>query len=356
MNQQPKHEEIDIIQFFTAFGNMFTGLFRWFFNIFKWLIFILVDAILYVRKHYIVLGTGLLIGLIYAFFTKENISTYYGEAILRTNYNAQLVLQEKVNMLNDFISKQDYDNLGKALNISTKQASNLSNFSLQPVSNDIFLLEDYEAYLIKKDTAVHKFIEYKKYKKNIRNNDDLSRYWKLIITSFSPDTFNHLNQNLINLFNSDSLIEKRKQLYLSFLKIKKQNYLKSLQDIDTMRKVFDKAWLLSNSKAAGQGVNLMLSNEKASVGAPEEAYNLFEERKKSLDNLEKTIRQINLYSDAVVFLNSYPDSGIKQLNVLGNKFIKFGLTGFLLALSVLLLIDFNKFLNKYEQQKNNQTE
>ena len=350
MNKKPNTEEIDIIQFFSAIGNMFIGLFRGLVNIIKWFIFIIVDAILYVRKHYIVLSLGLLIGLIYSFFARDKAKPYYGEITLRTNYNAQMGLQEKVDMLNDFIVKHDFENLGKALNLTPKEARFFSDFHLKPASNDVFLLEDYEEYLMRKDTAVYEFFEFKKYKRNISSIDDLNRYWKLKITAYSPSVFKNLNESLMKLFNSDSLVIKRKQLYLSYLNLKKESFLKSLQDIDTMRKVFDKA-LLSGNKQGGQAVNLMLSNEDATVGGPEEAYNLFEERKNTLENLDKIIRQINKYSDAVVFLNSLPKTGITKESILNNKYVRYSLFGFLLALFGLLLIDFNRFLNKYEQQK-----
>ena len=355
MNQQPKNEEIDIIQFFSAIGNMFTGLFRGLFNLIKWIIFLIVDAILYVRKHYKVLGIGLLIGLIYAFFARDKAKPYYGEATLRTNYNAQLDLQEKVDLLNDFIIKHDFESLGKILNLTPKEAKFFSDFHLKPASNAVLLLEDYEEYLTRKDTAVYEFFEFKNYKKNISSIDDLNRYWKLKITAYSPSVFKNLNESLMKFFNSDSLVAKRKELYLSYLNLKKESYLKSLRDIDTMRKVFDKA-LLAGNKQNGHSVNFMLSNEDASVGGPEEAYNLFEERKNILANLDKTIRQINKYADAVVFLNSYPKTGITKDSILNNKYVRYSLFGFLLALSGLLLIDFNRFLNRYEQQKKTKSE
>lgn len=350
MNQQPKNEEIDIIQFFSAIGDLFKSFFRSIGNLFKSLFFVFVNMLLYYKKYRIILTAGTLIGLALSFFiSKDNVNIYYGEATLRTNFEAQLDLQEKVDALNDLIHKQDSVKLGKLLDIPASQATKLSVFLLEPVINDIFLIEDYEAYLMTKDTVVYKNIEYEDFKKNIKKNDNLNRYWKLTIKTVSPTVFENLNEKISNLFNSDSLIAKRKERYLSYLNTQKQSYIKSLQDIDTMRIVFDKAIL--NPKG-GQSISFMLSNENTSNGSSEEAYNLFAERKEALKNLKKTIEEINKSDNAVVILNSFPHYGIKETSLLDNKHFKFTLIGFLLALMLVLLKDFNAYLNKYQQLKN----
>ena len=350
MNQQSNNEEIDIIQFFSAVGNLFKGFFRSIGKMFKRLFYFFADILLYFKKYRIILSIGFLLGLAISFFSSNDTHFYYGETTLRTNFNAQMDLQEKVDALNDLIRNNNTVSLGKMLDIPAEQAAVFTGFYLEPVVNDLFLIEDYENYLTTKDTVVYKYIEYDDYKKNILKNDNLNRYWKLTVKTTSPDIFNTLNQKIINLFNNDLLIKKRKQLYLSYLDTKKQNFIKSLQDIDTMRKVFNKAWLQSNTKG-GQSISFMLSNENSSNGSPEEAYNLFEERKTALIDLKKTIEEINKSDNAVVILNSFPHTGIHDKSLLDNKHFKFAFIGFLLALMLLLLKDFNAFLNRYEKQK-----
>ena len=349
MNQQTQPEEIDIIQFFAAIGNMFKSFFRSIGNMFKWVFFIFVDSVLYVKKHYIILGSGLLLGLGLSFLGNKKAESYYGQATLRTNYNAQLDLQEKVAVLNDFIQKKDSLSLGKMLSLPPEEATHFKNFELRPVINDVFLVDDYEEYLMTKDTVVYKFIEYKDYKKNIIKNDNLNRYWSLKITTDSPLVFKNLNEKIKTLFNKDTGIEKRKQNFLSYLNIKKQKELKSLSDIDSMRSIYNSVWLKSANKPGVAATNIVVANQK--ISGPETAYNLFYERLKALKNLKRTVEQINKYDEAVIILNSFPHNGIREISVLENKHLKYPLLGFLLALFMLLLKDFNAYLNKYQQQK-----
>ncbi len=349
MNQQTQPEEIDIIQFFTAIGNMFKSFFRGIGNMFKWLFFIFVDSILYVKKHYIILGLGVLLGLGFSFFTKNQADIYYGQATLRTNYNAQLYLQEKVAAFNDLIRKGDSVSLGKILDIPSTETAQLQNFELKPVINDIFLIDDYEEYLKTKDTVVYKFIDYEDYKKNINKNNNLNRYWSLKIIADSPLVFKNLNEKIKILFNKDAAIEKRKQNFLFYLDIQKQKYLKSLNDIDSMRAIFNHVWLEAGQKPETATKNIVIANQR--VEKPEELYNLFLERQNALINLRRTIEQINKYNGAIIFLNDLPQKGIRKSSFIKNKYLKFSLLGFLLALSILLLKDFNTYLNKYQQQK-----
>jgi len=349
MNQQMQPEEIDIIQFFTAIGNMFKSFFKSIANMFKWLFFIFIDFILYLKKHYIILGLGLLLGFGLSFLGNQKSQTYYGQATLRTNYNAQLDLKEKVAAINSLIQKHDSLGLEKILNLPSEEAAHFTSFELTPVINDVFLIDDYEEYLMSKDTVVYKFIEYKDYKNNISKNDNLNHYWSLKITADSPLVFKDLNEKIKALLNKDIALEKRKQNFLSYLDIKKQKLLKTLSDIDSMRSIFNRVWLEAAQKPGVAATNIVVANQK--ISGPEATYNLFYERQKALKNLKKTVEQTNKYDDTVIILNSFPHNGIQEFSALENKHVRYALLGFLLALIILLLKDFNTYLNKYQQQK-----
>ncbi len=349
MNQQTQPEEIDIIQFFTAIGNLFKGLYRSTINFFKTIFFIFIDILLYFKKNYIVLGIGLLVGFGLSFVGNKHEELYYGQATLRTNYDAQLDLQEKVAALNSFIQKKDSVSLGKMLDIASNEAAHFKSFKLDPIINDVFLIEDYDEYLKSKDTVVYKFIEYEDFKNSIKINNRLNRYWNLKITADSPEVFSGLNQKISSLLNNDLSIAKRKENYLSFLNIKKQKLLKSLSDIDSMRSIFNRVWLEAAQKQNVPATNIVVANQN--VTGPESTYNLFHERNTVLNILKSTIDKLNKYDNAVIILNSFPHQGIREHSILRNKHIKYPLYGFILVLLLLLLRDFNAYLNKYQQLK-----
>jgi len=349
MNQSSQPDEIDIIQFFAAIGRLFKNLYDGILTFFKSIFYLLIEGVIYFKKHYIILSLGLLIGLGLSFLGKKSNQIYYGQATLRTNYNAQLVLQEKVALINGLIQKNDSAKLAEILGVTPTQARHFIAFDLKPVFNDVLLIDDYSEYLKFKDTVVYKFIEYKDFKKNIKENPALNRYWRLKILADSPMAFYKLNQKIKNLFNQDATIEKRKQNYMAVLDLRKQQSLKNLQDIDSMRSIFNKVWLETAKMPNVTSTNIVVANQK--MNGPETPYNLFAERARTINILESNSKNINKYNDAVILLNSFPQNGIKENSILNNRHFKYALLGLILAFLFLFARDFNTYLNKYQKLK-----
>ncbi len=352
-NSKNNPEEVDIIQFFVAIGNMFKGLFNSIINLFKRLFYTGVDILLYLKKYYIYLLAGLILGLIVSFLMPAKQSVYYGKAMLRTNYGSQVALKEKLDLINDFIQKQDSQQLGKLLSIRPEQAAQLSSFAIEPVFNDVFLIEDYEEFLMTKDTVVYKFLEYKDYKSNIKNNESLNKYWLLTVKAKEPQALNGINNKLLALFNDDEALKKRKKNYLEALELHQQKNHKTLKDIDSMRRIFNQVMIDLAQNKSNAAANIVVSSDR--VRGPEASYNLFYERQKALTEIEKLSRKLNKYDDVIVMLNALPQSGIKEQSFIGNIHAKYALLGFMLALLLLLAKDFNTFLKVYEQRKKTTT-
>ncbi len=349
MNQSSNPDEIDIIQFFAAVGHLFKGLYKSTLSFLKGIFYFLIEVIIYFKKHYIILGLGLLIGFGLSFLGKKSGQTYYGQATLRTNYNAQLALQEKVAALNSLIQKNDSVKLAEMLGITPEQASHFKTFDLKPFLDDVLLIDDYNDLLKFKDTAVYRFFHYGTYKQIIKKNPALNRYWHLKILADAPMAFYKLNKKIKNLFNQDTTIEKRKQNFMAVLNLRKQQSIKDLKNIDSMRSVFNKVWLETAKMPGVTSTNIMMTNQK--MNGPEMPYNLFTERQRMINVLENNSRMINKYDDAVILLNSFPQNGIKDSFVLHNKHFTYTLLGLLLAFLFLLGRDFNKYLNKYQKLK-----
>ncbi len=350
MSTSQNPEEIDILQFFSAIGAFFKGIFNSITNLFKSLFFLFLDFLLYLKKNWIYLGIGLLLGLAFSFLGKsEQSEVYKGTATIRTNFGAQIALQEKLNVLNDLIGAKKYAQVAQLLGIEENEAQHLLGFDLEPVLNDVLLIDEYEDYLMSKDTVVYKFIEYKDYKKNIQNEPSLNIYWNVSINADQPDIFGKFNSALVTLLAKDADLIKRKKNYLFALNKNKEKTLKSLQDIDSMRTVFNKVMLELAQNKANAATNIVVSSDR--VRGPETSYNLFYERTKALKNLEFISKKLNKFDDVVMMVDNFPNYGIKEQEVLNNLHFKYSIMGLLLALFFLLLKDFNMYLKKYQERK-----
>jgi len=353
-NQQQQPEEIDILSFFNAIGNLFKNLFKGLINIFKNIFYLVLDVLLYLKKHYIYLGIGILTGLVFAFIsTNKKNNTYYVKSNIRANYNAQLALQEKFDGFNTLIKKKMFKKLAGILQMDTTQAKHFLSFELEPVYNDVLLMEDYEDFLMHKDTVIYKFLEFDDYKKSLMRNPELNKYWSLTIKSDDPSVFKNMREVFKRFIENDPGIQYRKNTYLSALNKKKEEINKTFENIDSMRKVFDHVMLELARNQHNSASNIVVSSDK--VRGPESPYNLFSERRINAKELENLSLKLNKYNDAIIFLNNFPAYGIKEYSILSNSFIKYSLMGFLFVLMILLMIDFNKYLKDYQHKKEQQT-
>jgi len=349
MNQQSNPEEIDILQFFAAFGKMFSKLFRGIKNLLISLFYFFIESLLYLKKNILYVSIGIILGLVFSFIVKKSNDTYYSKAMLRTNYNAQLSLNEKVEAINDLIQKKNFKKLATFLNIDSTDASHFQGAKIEPFFDEALMLEDYENYLITKDTFVYKFFEFNSFKENYTKNPELNNYWKIRFTADSPSVFKNFNQKFKDLFKNETAINQRKENYLSALKTSREKILRSIKEIDSLRNLYNTVLLENAKNQNGSSTSIILNPNKA-LG-PEAPYNLFYERKQMLKELVDINNQINKYNDAIVMLNNFSDYGIHKQSLIHNKHIKYALYGFLLALFVLFLKDFNNFLSRYEKQK-----
>ncbi len=353
MSQQAHNpEEVDIVQFFKAIGQMFNNLFRAIKKLFLSIFYLLLDLLLYVKKYYIYFAGVVLIGLVIAFFKHQNQQNLFSASVVvKANYDAQVPLQEKLDFFNSLISDKKFDLLAKSLGVPSKQAQSYVNFEMTPELNDIFLIEDYERRIMDLDTVVYKFFEYKDYKKSVNRDNSLFPYWKIEVVAKNPDVFSVLNEKLGKILNDNEKLVQRKNNYVSALKLSKEKVLKSLSEIDSLRNVFNTVMLESAKNSSSGSTNIVVSNDR--VRGPEAPYNLFYTRTQELKNLDKYTKKADQFNDILILKNRFPTYGEKQSGFLYNVYIRYPLLGILFLFLILFAIDFNTYLNKYQKSKEN---
>jgi hypothetical protein len=355
MNPQANNpEEVDIIQFFNAIGKMFKNMFAGIKNLFLSILHLFLNLLLYVKKYYLYFGAMILIGIILAFINSNKTEKMFAaEVTVQTNYGAQIALQDKLDFFNNLILDEKYDLLSKELGISANQAENILGFEMKPQINDVYLVENYNDYLSKMDSTMHNYIKFKDYKNAISTNEDLYNYWTVKVLGNTPTIFHHLNNKFEQILNDNQALKERKENYLFALNTDKKNTLKSLADIDSLRNVYNKVLLDNAKKQSGGSTNIVVSNDQ--IRGPEAAYDLFGKRADMLEQLEKVSQKLNRFNHIVQLKNSFPMYGEKDYGITDNLYVKYPIMGILLVFLILLLIDFNKYLNKYQKEKEAQS-
>ncbi len=350
MNQQNSPQEVDVLQFFKAIGNFFASIKHSIKSLFVWLFDFFIKTLIYLKKHALYLGIGVLIGIIYAFVFQRNFKpVYHANIQLKANYESGNALENKINSFNGLIKNQEYDKLAKELGLTKDEASKLMGFKLTTDINDVKLVKEYEKYLMKLDTVVYKNIEYKTYSKNISKTPQLFPYKTLDVYASDVGLFAKLNNKFEHILDNDPVLIKKKKDVDNLLSIKKQKMIHSLVELDSLRQVFNKVYLENATKSNSGSTNIVVSNNKLS-GA-EAPVNIYYNRIIALKELEKIENQIMDNGSILSLENRFPEFGQKESILKYNPFIKYPILGFLLVLFILLLLDFNKFINKYQKEK-----
>ncbi len=345
--KQPQ-EEVDIVLFFNTIGKLFKNLYQWILNLLKNVLFLLIRLILFLKRKWVYLAAGIMSGLILALIFNYNYKpVYQSEIYMKLNYHSYPALAGKIESLNAKIEQKDYLSLAKELKIDEDKASELMKFTFGPETNDVVLIKEYEQYRETLDTSIYHSIPFDIYKKEIKNNENLSSYAHLRLTATSPDIFHLLNPYFESVLENDPILAEQRKEHTDFLN-EKINYLnRSLVEIDSLRKVFDEVYLNAATKSSNTGV-IVNTSQQASL---EEPYDLFQKRIELLDELKKTKRELLDKKKIVKFYNIFPESGKKTSLLNYNPFIKYPLMGFLVALIILLLFEFNKFLKHYKEKQ-----
>ena len=352
MNQQnSSNQEVDILAFFAAIGKMFGNFFRGIKNIFLYGIDRLIWLLVFIKRNLIYLSIGVIAGLVIAFFFKSKYDKIYtAEVVVKTNFGSGAAFRSLIDSYNSMLGAKDFDELAQALQMSKEEVKSIKGFELKSEVNDALLLQEYENYILRMDTAVYKFFEFKDFKKSISQNNDLYPYKKVKVYASKPGVFYKLNKILPKILDDDTTLQERMKQIKLLLNTKKEENLRSFQEMDSMRRVFDQMYL-EMAKQSGGGTNVVVSSDK--VRGPEGPYNIFYSREFVLKNFERAMGQYANNLGLIEMISSFPKYGSKENPIKYNPFFKYPILGFLSALLILFLIEFYKYVLRYEKENFN---
>ncbi len=132
-----QNEEVDLGQLFTLIGNAFNRLFSFIGSIFIGLFTILINLLIVVRKNLVGFGIAFVIGASIG-FVKQMYSpvVYQGTMVVAPNFESSRQLYNNIAYYNTLVEQQDSIQLSKVLKISSRQASLLVTFEVEPVISE----------------------------------------------------------------------------------------------------------------------------------------------------------------------------------------------------------------------------
>ena len=349
---QSNSEEVDLGQLFKLIGNMFDRFFRFLGNIFNKLFLAFVWCVFFVKKHIIILLVAGVLGFAYGYIKEYRSEPMYkSSVIIKQNYDTGENLYNTINYYNGLLKQKDYVTLANELSVDTMYISSILSFQVEALISENQRLVQFNNYTKQLDSTLASTIEYNVYIKNVK--DYIYETQQLTINSLSNDNFNIVFDAIINSLNLNSHFKREQTKDLEQLERRKLAIENALAESDSLQLVYKRVLEKSLETQKGSQTSITIEGADERNKTKEfELYNKGIELRRELVTIERDKENKEFI---VEILSNTPNKGFVDSSVLflGKHFsVKvFFTTLFVFILfSILLLLRFIKFLEKYKSE------
>lgn len=349
--QQPNQsEEVDLGQLFKLIGNMFERFFKFIANIFIGLYSVVLLLLIHFYKRILWYVGAVIIGVVLGFLIDKNSEKLYGaNMFIETNFDSARQVYENIYQFNQLTIDKDSLELAKRLSISTKEASKLKGFYIEPDLDENTIAEMYSDFYLKLDSISRTEMTYKKYKKSLTpfsfkiHQIGVAATDRLVYKKIEKDFVEQLSENpyLDELVKTNTMVLKKKDEVLN----------KQIEITDSLVNEYLKIRINESQKEPieGSGTNLYMGDAKSISLIVDESKIVqqrltYENQRRKIDSLlvaEKNI--VNVLAD-------FPRSGY-DIRKWYNK-MKFVIPLILLSIvfSVFCFMGLSKYLEVQSKQ------
>lgn len=340
-------DELDLIQIFNFIGNgiknIFIAIGRLFQEIFYLILLLLKTILVHIRIIVVVLILSVILGYI---IERLEPPVYTSEMLVKPYFDSKYQLVSNITYYNALIDDKNYEILSNIFSIEKEDAKSLIKFDIDPgpeTKND--QIREYDAFIKSIDSLRAQDISFE----DFVDNRDLynGEIFLVEVASLKKDIFKNLEKGFYSTFENNFAIEKKRKRD-SLLQNKKENYIKSIEDIDSLQKVYigvlkDESKNNINNFRLSEGL-LPMQQEKSQT----KEFELFNRRVQMRDS----IRAIdgmkideNTYFDIV---SGFQEVGTKN-NELKNKYsIVLPIISFIILCLIFIVFRTIKYVNRYE--------
>lgn len=335
-------EEVDLIRLLNYFKNGVKSIFRALWRVVE--LFILL--ILLLKKNWILVLGLTLLGAIYGKFIQPMLTSSDHrkyEMVVRTNPIGNYELYSyAVEVNTSHTNKEALKELG-----FTTPDTQLTGLSISPIPK---LEDEIQNYFQQIETATVRGFEtdtlyYHTYDiKNSRNHIDEKDYplQKIVISTRGEADSKKIQEKFINYFNNLASIKNEQQARYKALTILEKEVQTDLDAIDSL--MFNRAYAAKNTHPATSEQVLVNTASRGNVEGE-----LLYHSEKLTKKLFGIQRMKSEAERGITVISNLRIS--KQEAFIHNKMLQFALTGFFAAVILILVIQFNKFLDDYGKRR-----
>jgi len=335
-------EEVDLGSLFQVLGKGFRNLFDAIGNFFKAIFHYIILFLLFLRHNTIKLVIAVVIGAIiglYLDLTKP--SVYSSTMIVEPNFKSTHQLYKNIAYYNELVKQKNTALLSEAFNISSEEASKFKSFYIKPIKNENEKFELFDEFIQKADTAVAKSITIKEFKKGFSDFD--YKYHEIKVRSLNSLIFDKLSTIISNSIENNSYYKNQREINTLNLLQNEQVLLKSLSEIDTLRKIYNEV-LITEARKMETGTNITLAQ---GIKKTEEV-ELFQESFKLNEELISNNTEKAESTEILNIVSTFSKVGLKERILYKKNTFVFGIAFGVIMFIIILLKQMNRYLINYK--------
>ena len=343
MNNQPdqnQEQEVDLVPVFVWISNGFKNLFNGIGNIFKGIAHFLVLFLIFIKNNIILLVALFIIGAALGMYlSRESKKNFTAQLRVQPNFESSSQLISNVEYYNSLVDQEDYETLGKQLNISTEEAKTFVSFEIEPDYNDTELLKEYDYMARRADTIALENYTFEGFKEAKRDID--YQFYRVSVTSKNRAALEKAASGIVKVEDNPLIKAQRMaSIETTDFNIAKREY--QLKEIDSLISAYQTA-IKDKDSDLSNGTNVFVNGQNGMVNFE----TLFEEKTNILYLLETEREKKYEFKNTVNIVSYFIKKGTIEEKHLT---VTFALVFFGFGLLVALIPIIWRFLNTYQKK------
>lgn len=339
-----QEEEIELGSLFKIIGRGFSNLFNAVGKLFKGIFHYLILFLIFLRNNALKLSLAIFVGAafgLYLDFTKPQL--YSSTMIVEPNFKSALQLYQNIDFYHELVKQKDSSLLAQTFNIPVTEAAKLKGFYVEPIRNENEKYQFFDDFIQEVDTTTVNNINIKEFKKGF--TDYNYNYHQIKVKSLSNTIFEKLSVPIISSIENNPYYKYQKKINDENLFQNEKVLIKSLQDVDTLRRIYNEVLITeANKDVSSTNINLAQGVQKTNE------IQLFNENLELNEELIKNNKEKAETTEILNVVSSFSKVGIEERSLFKKMTFILGLGMGLLMLVFILLRQLNQYLLKYKLQ------
>lgn len=339
----PQEEEVDLGNLFKIIGKGFQNFFKAFSNFFKVIFHYLILLLLFLRNNALKFGISIFIGATIGLILDLTLPQQYSSTmIVEPNFKSALQLYKNIHFYNELVKQKDSSLLAETLKIPVHEAAQLKGFYIEPIRNENEKFQYFNDFIQELDTTAVKNITIKEFKKEF--TDYNYRYHQIKVKSLSNTVFEKLGTPIINSVETNPYFRNQKKINDENLYQNEKVLVKSLQDVDTLRRIYNEVLIIeANKDVASTNINLAQGTKRTNE------LELFNENLKLNEDLIDNNKEKAETTEILNVVSTFSKVGVKERGIEKKWTFILGMGLGLLMLVSVLLKQLNNYLKRFKE-------